>query len=759
MELKGYVERIIYTNEDNGHTILEVSLTTDEVAGLRAKAKEFADEIYQDMVCTGTLNLINPGLYVVFQGDFVVHPSYGIQFKVSSYEECEPKDADSTERYLASGAIKGIGAALASRIVKKFGSDTFRIIEEEPERLKEVKGISERIAMEIADQVVEKRSMRKAMIFLSKYGIGMNLAVKIYKEYGEALYEIMNYNPYKIADDIEGVGFKIADEIARNMGMQTDSPYRIKSGIIYVLQHAVASGHVYLPLDILLERTTNILGINVEASEELLMDLIIAHKITIKKIDGKQVVYPLALYNTELMAAKKLCELSRVYKADEEAVLRRIAMIEEREKIELDDIQKKAVKEAACGGLVIITGGPGTGKTTTINTIIKYFEEDGKKILLAAPTGRAAKRMTETTGYEAQTIHRLLELTGVLSEEDGRNASFDRNEDNPLEADIIIIDEMSMVDIFLMNSLLKAIVAPTRLILVGDSNQLPSVGPGAVLRDIIESEEFKTVRLVKIFRQKEAGDIVINAHKINAGEPFKVSTGSPEFPFITRTDSHSVINAMITLIKVKLPAYTGCRVDEVQVLTPTRKGNLGSVYLNSVLQQYLNPKSDNKVEKDINGRVFREGDKVIQIKNNYKIEWEVRGFNGICIDTGMGVFNGDIGVVDNINLFLNELTVRFEDNKFVRYSFKELDELEHAYALTVHKSQGSEYPAVVLPLLEGPKPLMNRNILYTAVTRARKCICIVGDENVFYDMIKNVSEYRRYTSLAQRIREVKENDN
>lgn len=754
-ELKGYVERIIYTNSENGHTILEVSLTDDEVKRLRESNETYADEIFDEMVCVGILNLINPGTYVVFKGDFTTHASYGVQFKATAYEETEPEDVDSIERYLASGAIKGIGAALAARIVKKFKMDTFRIIEEEPERLSEVKGISERIAMEIADQVVEKKSMRKAMLFLGEYGIGMNLAVKIYKTYGENLYQIIKDNPYKLADDIDGVGFKIADELARNMGMEANSPFRIKSGILYTLQQAVGAGHIYLPMDMLIERTGNILETTIDDPEEILTDLMINRKITVKKIGGQNVVYSLTLYNTELMVAKKLCELNRVYKTDEKRFEHQLAMIEHKENLELDDLQRAAVKEAATNGLIIITGGPGTGKTTTINTIIKYYESLGDEILLAAPTGRAAKRMTEATGYEAQTIHRLLELSGVLSD-DSKNASFERNEDNPLEADVVIIDEMSMVDIFLMNSLLKAIVAPTRLILVGDANQLPSVGPGAVLKDIIASEEFNVVKLVKIFRQEEAGDIVNNAHKINAGERFAVSTRSKDFPFITRQDSTSVINAMITLIRDKLPSYTNCRCDEVQVLTPTRKGNLGSVHLNMVLQQYLNPKTDTKVEKEIGDIIFREGDKVMQIKNNYKIEWEIRGYNGITVDTGMGVFNGDMGTVDNINLYLNEMTIRFEDNKYVRYSFKEADELEHAYAVTVHKSQGSEYPAVVMPLLEGPRMLMNRNILYTAVTRAKKCICIVGDENVFYEMISNENEQKRFTSLKQRIEEAVE---
>ena len=472
----------------------------------------------------------------------------------------------------------------------------------------------------------------------------------------------------------------------------------------------------------------------------------------IKKVNDESVVYPSSMYNTEVSVAAALTDLNRKYPVDEKTIEKILSSIEYREKIELDDYQREAVKEAAESGLLIITGGPGTGKTTTINTIIKYFEEKGSEILLAAPTGRAAKRMTEATGHEAKTIHRLLELSGMPSDE-STGINFERNEDNPLEADVVIIDEMSMVDIFLMNSLLKAVVKPTRLILVGDADQLPSVGPGAVLKDIIKADVFNVVRLVKIFRQEEAGDIVINAHKINQGIPVAVSTRSKDFPFITRKDAQSVINAMITLVKDKLPAYTDCKTEEVQVLTPTRKGRLGAVNLNTVLQQYLNPASDGKVEKEISGVIYREGDKVMQIKNNYKIGWEIRGYHGIPVETGLGVFNGDMGIIDNINLYLNKMTVRFDDNKYVEYSFKETDEIEHAYAVTVHKSQGSEYPAVVMPVLDGPRLLMNRNILYTAVTRAKKCICIVGDENVFYNMIENVNEQKRFTTLDVRIKE------
>lgn len=752
MQIKGYVEKIIYTNSDNGHTILDVSLTSDEIKRLQAECPDYADDIDEEMVCVGTLHLINAGEYVVFNGDFTVHQTYGLQFKVTSYEESRPEDMDSIERYLGSGAIKGVGPALAARIVRHFKMDTFRVIEENPEELSQVKGISNRMAMEIADQVAEKKGMRNAMLFLGKLGIGMNLAVKIYKEYGEKVYEIIENNPYKLADDMEGVGFKIADEIARNSGMELDSPFRIKSGILYALSAAVSAGHTYYPMDALIEEAGRLLGVFIAKPEEMLTDLMIDRKVMVRDVDGIKAVYLYSVYHTELAIAHRLFALKFEDMPDEKAFDKDLHSIEKEENITLESMQREAVRASAGSGIVVITGGPGTGKTTTINTIIRYFERKGMDIMLAAPTGRAAKRMTEATGHEAQTIHRMLELSGILSDEIS-NASFERNETNPLETDVVIIDEMSMVDVFLMNSLLKAIADGTRLILVGDANQLPSVGPGNVLKDIIASGCFNTVRLAKIFRQEEAGDIVVNAHKINEGELFEIGPSSRDFPFIRRTDANAIINALVTLVKVKLPAYTDCSPNDVQVLTPTRKGSLGVERLNTVLQQYLNPPSNSKVEKEIGSIIFREGDKVMQIKNNYKIPWEVRGRNGIPIETGMGVFNGDMGIVDNINLYLSEMTVRFDEERYVTYTFKETDELEHAYAVTVHKSQGSEYPAVVLPLLDGPRMLMNRNILYTAVTRARKCICIVGSEQTFYNMISNENEQKRFSSLDIRIKE------
>lgn len=745
---KGYVNKIVYRNEDNGYTVFELELDGDE------------------LTCVGNVPYVTEGEFVEVTGEYTEHSVYGQQLKVETCEDIPPEDEKSVERYLASGAIKGIGAALASRIVRRFKADTLRIIEQEPERLAEIKGISRRMAVEISDNVTAKRDMRNAMMFLQDYGISMALSAKIYNQYGASVYTIMKENPYRLADDIAGVGFRIADEIARKAGIEADSDFRIKSGIMYTLLQATGSGHIYLPQRELLEQLNTLLDTEVKDIDRHLSDLSMDKKIVVKQqlqeneastdagdgeYQAERLVYGASYYYMEMSVAYALKALDARESIDKHKIADRIRRIEKAEKIELDDRQRDAVIQAISSGLLVITGGPGTGKTTTINTIIRYFEGEGMEIRLAAPTGRAAKRMTEATGCEAQTIHRMLELSGAP--EDDRSASFLRNEENPIDADVIIIDEMSMVDIFLMNSLLKAVTPGTRLILVGDVNQLPSVGPGNVLRDIIASERFNVVKLTKIFRQATESDIIVNAHKINAGEKFPIGPSSRDFIFIRREEAGNVIGAMITLVSQKLPKYVDAKPFDIQVLTPTRKGMLGVERLNTVLQEYLNPKDSSKQEKEIGTTIFREGDKVMQIKNNYQIEWETRGKHGIPTDRGMGVFNGDMGVVDNINFYSEKLTVKFEDDRYVEYPFKQLDELELAYAVTVHKSQGSEYPAVVIPLLSGPRMLMNRNILYTAVTRAKKCVCIVGTEEVFYGMVENGNEQKRYSTLAKRIQE------
>lgn len=737
--IEGYVDHIIYRNQENGYTV--ASLIVDG----------------EELTCVGTFQALSEGETICGKGRYTEHPSYGQQFSICSYETVVPQDAFAIERYLGSGAIKGIGAALAARIVRKFGDDTLRIIEEEPERLAEVKGISERKAREIAEQVEEKADMRKAMMFLQKYGISQTLGVKIYQQYKQDMYRILKENPYKMAEDINGIGFKMADEIASRIGIHTDSDYRIRSGLLYILLLATGEGHVYLPKKLLLERAQQLLGVQADYMEKHLTDLSIDRKIVIKEIEtdhtGKQqVIYASQYYQIELHTAQMLHELNVEDTAEEEVLQEKIKQIQRAEKIDLDEKQQEAIKEAVRNGLMVITGGPGTGKTTTINAIIRYFEMEGLDIYLAAPTGRAAKRMTEATGYEAKTIHRLLELTGIPEESSAR-VHFERNAQNPLEADVIIIDEMSMVDIFLMHALLSAVVTGTRLILVGDVNQLPSVGPGSVLKDIIRSGEFPVVELTKIFRQASQSDIVVNAHKINQGIPVVLDNKSMDFFFLKRYDANVIISVVITLIQKKLPKFVDAQPYDIQVLTPMRKGLLGVERLNGILQQYLNPPEKEKKEKEHGNGLFREGDKVMQIKNNYQIEWEVRGLYGIPVEKGVGVFNGDTGILREINTFAETVTVEFDERRFVEYSFKQLDELELAYAITIHKAQGSEYPAVIIPLLGGPKMLMNRNLLYTAVTRARRCVTLVGDEKTFEEMENNRMEQSRYTTLDLRIKE------
>lgn len=730
-KITGYVERIIYRKAENGYTVLNLVCKEEEIT------------------CVGIFSSIAEGENIEATGDYTDHPTYGRQFKVESFEERAPEDEEAIERYLGSGAIKGIGLALAARIVRRFKEDTFRIIEEEPERLAEIKGISERKAMEIATQVNEKRDLRQAMIFLQQYGITMNLAVKIYNKYGQEVYQILKENPYRLADDIEGVGFRTADEIAGRIGIRSDSDYRIRSGILYVLLNAAGEGHTFLPQGELTKRAGELLEIAPEHVEKHYMDLAIERKLILKQQDEQTQIYAASFYYMETNTATMLKQLDVRYDASDAVMEHRIHAIEKQTGMELEEHQVRAVKEAVKNGLLIITGGPGTGKTTTINTIIRYFETEGMDIFLAAPTGRAAKRMSETTGFEARTIHRMLELNGGM---DG-NAGFERNETNPLETDVIIIDEMSMVDISLMHSLLKAIPAGTRLILVGDVNQLPSVGPGCVLKDIINSGVCNVVKLTKIFRQASTSDIIVNAHKINAGEEVVLDNKSMDFFFLKRYDADVIINVMLQLIKQKLPKFVEASEYDIQVLTPMRKGLLGVERLNVILQQYLNPPENGKREKEYGNTLFREGDKVMQTKNNYQLEWEVRSRFGLSIDKGMGIFNGDMGIIREINDFLEIMTVEFDEGRMVDYPFKLLDELELAYAITIHKSQGSEYPAVVMPLLSGPMMLLNRNLLYTAVTRAKKCVTIVGNEATFYEMVGNTSQQKRYSGLCDRLRE------
>lgn len=736
----GYVDHIIFQNSENGYTVMNIIVDGEEIT------------------CVGMCKGLGQGENISAQGEYVEHPMYGAQFKISSYNVVAPKDSVSMERYLGSGAVKGVGTALAARIVKMFGDDTFRIIEEEPERLAEVKGVSERKAREIAVQMEEKKDLREALVYLQQYGISNALAVKIYDTYGMNLYGIMKENPYRLAEDINGVGFRIADEIATKIGIHTDSDYRIRSGVFYTLLQAVGEGHCYLPMNLLLERAQRLLNVNQEDIQPQVENLMMDKKLVIKG----DCVFAASYYYAELNCARMLHELNiPMYEAEnlpsqDAAIYKRLESLAKNLKMDLDPLQLDAVMECVHNGLFILSGGPGTGKTTTINIIIRYFEAEGQDIFLAAPTGRAAKRMTEATGFEAKTIHRLLELNSALSDEDTRKVSFERNEENPLEADVIIIDEMSMVDIQLFQSLLKAVAPGTRLILVGDVDQLPSVGPGQVLRDIMNSKAFPMVVLQKIFRQAGESDIVVNAHRINKGEQISLNNKSKDFFLLERNDINVIYKHMIQLMQDKLPRYVEATPYDVQVLTPMRKGSLGCDTLNGILQRYLNPAGAGKKEHAVGETIYREGDKVMQVKNNYQLEWEIVSKYGIPIDKGVGVFNGDMGKIAEINEASSSLVVEYDEHRRVTYPFALLEELELSYAITIHKSQGSEYPAVIMPLLGGPRMLFNRNLLYTGITRARKCVTILGSGDTVRSMIDNISENRRYTALTQRIQELGE---
>ena len=737
--ISGYVDNITFRNEENGYTVLTLLSGKKEIK------------------CTGVFGYIGEGEYLEIQGEEVFHEIYGEQIKVSEYKIVPATDKLSIRKYLGSGAIKGLGAVLADRIVDKFGEDTFRIIEEEPEMLAEIRGITMRKAMDICEQIEAKKDMRDIMIFLQGYGISPTLSTKIYNLYGTRVYDIIKANPYQLADDVTGIGFKTADEIARRAGVEVNASIRIKSGMCYALTEASLSGHTYLPKAKLVEYTINILGLrdqylnadgtyNMELLDNCFTELILEKKLILKEIEDVEAVFLSNYYYTELNIAKMLLELNISTPEDEYIMGVKMDTIEKITGIHLDELQKQAVVETQNHGISIITGGPGTGKTTTINAIIQMFEADGMDVSLAAPTGRAAKRMNEATGHEAKTIHRMLEIAGGAGEENVE-AKFGRNEQNPLETDVIIVDEMSMVDTFLMHALLKAVSIGTRIVFVGDVNQLASVGPGNVLKDIIDSGCFRVVKLTKVFRQAGESGIVTNAHKINAGEKVALDNSMGDFLYIERENAQMTLNATIGLLKSKLPSYVGAEEMDIQVLTPMRQGILGVNSMNPQLQKYINSPSDSKNEKEISGVLFREGDKVMQIKNNYQLEWEQRTQEGRLIDSGTGIFNGDMGIITMINNTTNYMEVRFDDDRYVIYDSKQAEELELAYAVTIHKSQGSEYPAVIIPLVSGVPMLMTRNLLYTGVTRAKKCVCIVGRKEMFDAMIANEDQHKRYSGL------------
>ena len=804
---KGFVSHIVYRNEENSYTVFELTLTESAdgtSAGSDSGTRTGSDngnstgsspagsaeqpdssELGDVMTCVGYPVSISEGESCVVEGEYTTHPVYGEQLRVRSYRMIAPENAQAMYRYLAAGSIKRIGPAMAARIIKMFGDDTLRVMEEEPEKLARVKGISLNIAREIGAQMEDKKDLRDAMIFLQKYGIGSAHASRIWQTYGMGLYEIMKTNPYRLAEDIRGIGFATADEIARRIGIRADSEYRIRSGLLYNLFMASGEGHSFLPRDILLKRTGELLRLSPDEVLLQMENLAIEGRLKIRwrgEDRSEAEVYLTGVYRREQEIARMLLDLDARLRgsAKDKAGLRkmedRISALEKEEKITLDPLQRKAVLEAASNAVLLISGGPGTGKTTTINTIIRFFKGEKLEVVLAAPTGRAARRMSEATGCPAMTIHRLLGVrsaedsdpgeggfpdaggeysaVGAAGEKQSGFSYFERGKDKPIEADVVIIDEMSMVDMNLFHALLLAVPAGARLVMVGDVNQLPSVGPGCVLQDLIESGSFHTIMLRHIFRQASESDIVMNAHRILEGTSLPMDNKSRDFFFLERDQVPVIYKHTVQLIRQMLPGYVGCRPEDIQVLTPMRRGNLGVARLNEVLQSVLNPPAAGKREHEDHDTVFREGDKVMQTRNNYSIEWEIRGNFGMPVEQGTGIFNGDFGRIMEIDPGRKVMTVCFDDARMVEYQFSDLEDLDLAYAITVHKSQGSEYPAVILPLLSGPSGLFNRNLLYTAVTRARKCVVMLGSRGAVDRMIANTQRTHRYTGLRERILEM-----
>lgn len=736
--VEGIIENIIFHNSDNGYTVF--SIETD------------FDDYDDELICVGYIPDINEGENIKVSGGFVVHPAYGKQLQVSSYEKTIPKTEKGIERYLSSGVIKGIGPKIASKIVKKFGADTLDIMENSPEKLSEIRGISVEKAMGIGEVFHEQAELRRAMLFLQDYGITPVYAMKIYKRFKDNTIQTVKTNPYSLADEIFGIGFKISDSIAEKVGILKDSPYRIKAGIKFILNKAASNGHVYLPSSELVLKTAEILEIDSSMIQNQIRQLHVERQIWQEKSDNGNIVFLNSYYYAESYVAKKLLELSMQDIQTDFDYNKEIDEIEKEQNIKLAENQKMAVKEAMTNGVLVITGGPGTGKTTTINTIINLLQNEGYDIELAAPTGRAAKRMTETTGLNAQTIHRLLGISYMS--DDSKRQSFEHDEDNPIESDVIIIDESSMIDILLMHSLMKAVAHGTRLIIVGDADQLPSVGPGNVLKDIINSECIKVVKLTEIFRQARESAIVMNAHRINSGEYPILNEKNKDFFFMKRYSTNELTSTIVQLVSERLPKFiNGDSIKDIQVLTPMRKSPLGVISLNNILQSALNPKADHKNEKEFRSIIFREGDKVMQIKNNYNMNWKIFE-NGKFIDEGVGVFNGDEGIITEISNDSEYIEVVFDDSKKVKYDFSQIDELDLSYAVTIHKSQGSEYRAIVLPVHSGPDMLLSRNLLYTAVTRAKELAVIVGIPETLYRMVDNNREINRYTLLTKRIKDL-----
>lgn len=730
-QIEGIVEDIIFCNEDNWYTVCDIR------SGRRL------------ITVVGYMPGLAVGETIVVNGHWTVHQDYGEQLKVETYERSLPTTTDSIFRYLSSGIIKGIGEVTAKKIIDRFGEDALRVLQFEPLRLAEIKGISEDKALRIGQAFMEREQIRQIVMFLQKYGVSAAYSLKVWKKFGSESVNEIKKNPYRLTDEDINIGFKIADRVAISLGIDSNSEFRVASGIHYALSKAVQNGHVYLPSDVLVSYTSNLLKVPPEIVENTLSRLIFEESIYVEKNSDEYRVYLAAFYKAEQHVSRKLNILGRTVPQNRvpnlDEVLQRV---EAEQNIEFTDEQLEAIRFSATESILVVTGGPGTGKTTLIKGIISLFEKSNMKIVLAAPTGRAAKRMTEATGREAKTIHRLLEME--FSENENIR-EFKKNERDPIKADVIIIDEASMIDILLMHALLKAIEPGTRLILVGDVDQLPSVGPGRVLSDIIESRCLKTIRLNTIFRQAEESMIVVNAHRINRGEFPELASSHDDFFFIQRNGPQSTAQTILELCTARIPEKFGLDpMKDIQVLSPAKKGDSGVYSMNAALQQSLNPPKAGLKEKSFRGVVFRENDRVMQIRNNYNTSWRLTGENGEVI-TGEGVFNGDMGIIREIDHDNNYLTVLFDDGKLVEYDFDMLDELEHSYAITVHKSQGSEFPAVVIALSGIPPMLRLRNLLYTAITRARQLVVLVGEIEILKQMVNNITERERFTGLKDKL--------
>ncbi|NLN14730.1 MAG: ATP-dependent RecD-like DNA helicase [Tissierellia bacterium] len=731
--IEGIVEEVIFRNESNGYTVAKLN-TSDGV-----------------ITIVGNAPFINLDEMVEIEGDWVYHDRFGEQFNFNRIKTTLPSTLKGIENYLSSGLIPHIGPKTAKKIVDRFGMDSLDIIQYNPERLKEIPGIGHKKLEKITKAFEDHRELREIMVFLQQYGITVNNGIKIYKKYGRETVKIISENPYRLSEDIHGIGFKTADNIAKKMGVHNESPFRVEAGLKYIMMNSGGDGHCYLPKEELVNKAVKLLGVDAEAIEDAIRILALRQNFHIVKEDDATHIYYMPYHVAENNVARKIIELSRVdFGQLDLDIEEAIKKIEEEEGIYFGNKQVEAIKESIKNGVVIITGGPGTGKTTTINAIIKIFEDLGLKVVLAAPTGRAAKRMTETSGRESQTIHRLLEYSFMDSDEE---MAFSRDEDSPIDGDVVIIDEASMIDILLMNSLLKAIDPGTRVIFVGDVDQLPSVGAGNVLKDLMDSGCIRVVKLDEIFRQAEESMIIVNAHRINKGELPILNEKDKDFFFISEKDSLKTLDTIISLVRERLPSYYSLDpIKDIQVLTPMKKGDVGINSLNKHLQAALNPRDKSKAEKQVGDQIYRVGDKVMQIKNNYKLKWKILN-EGIIIEEGEGVFNGDLGYITEIDEEENTLTVLFDEEKEVVYEFSDLDEIRLSYAITVHKSQGSEFPVVVMPIHWGPPMLLTRNLLYTAITRARELVVLVGDLKYLNMMINNNRITKRYSSLDKKIKD------